>query len=366
LFPDLTETDLNNIYSYIENESEVRRYPIPDNGIENCLDSCLLYAEAKIRLKQMKAGVEGDSVRDSEDNFIFNASSRDTSVNKRIMVTHSIPNYLADLEVVDPIRKKPLYYQFNVDAFGWHTIGKELSADYGAMESLLLAKIKGSYNEQLNVFLVIPSLKVVAAGNILDKDKNTYGFYSKDGTVVLPQNTTAYVVALQEKKDTILFAKKEFISSSAQYFDLTLNSLKKNSIKKEMDLAPAVEVSIQVKDARSPSAIRRIIREVDDAEQLKPQNCDCSCFTIQPVDAASKVSKEVSASKIIQPSVDSLKMKPISLVKDSISAKAPLKAQPKKQPTKSTAMPAKKTTTKKKSSTSNKKKPVYKGRLAKR
>jgi hypothetical protein len=315
----------------------------------------------------MKAGVEGDSVRDPEENFIFNASSRDTSLNKRIMVTHSIPNYLADLEVVDPIRKKPLYYQFNVDAFGWHNIGKLLSADYGATESLLLVKIKGSYNEQLNVFLAIPSLKVVAAGNILDKDKNTYGFYSKDGTVVLPQNTPAYVVAVQEKKDTILFAKKEFISSSAQYFDLTLTSLKKNSMKKEMEFTPEVEVSIQVKDTRSPSAIRRIIKEVDDAEQLKPQNCDCSCFTIQPVDANSKASREVSASKIIQPSGDSLKMKPISLVKDSISTKATLKVQPKKQPTKSIATPAKKTTTtKKKNSTSNKKKPVYKGRLAKR
>src|SRR5256885_6570158 len=34
LFPDLTETDLNNIYSYIENESEVRKLPVPDTGIE--------------------------------------------------------------------------------------------------------------------------------------------------------------------------------------------------------------------------------------------------------------------------------------------------------------------------------------------
>ncbi|HYJ37389.1 MAG TPA: cytochrome c, partial [Chitinophagaceae bacterium] len=67
VFPDLTETDLNNLYSYIENESEVRKLPIPDNGIDKCLDSCLLYAEAKIRLKQMKSGLEGDSTLEAEE-----------------------------------------------------------------------------------------------------------------------------------------------------------------------------------------------------------------------------------------------------------------------------------------------------------
>jgi len=365
LFPDLTETDLNNIYSYIENESEVKKLPVPDNGIENCLDSCLLYAEAKIRLKQMKGGFESDSVREPEDNFIFNASSRDTSMNKRILVTHSIPNYLADLEVVDPIRKKPLYYQFNIDAFGWHNIGKLLSADYGTQESLLLAKIKGGYNEKLNVFLVIPSMKVVAAGNILDKDKNTYGFYSKDGTVILPQNVTAFLVALQEKKDSVIFAKKEFITSSAQYFDVELNAMKKSSLTKEMNLASPASSSIQVKDTRSASAIRRSLKDVQDAEELKPKNCDCSCFTIQPVDADARASKEVSASKPIE-SVDSTKVKPSGLTKESISTKTPLKAEPKKETSKSTSTSSKKTTSSKKKSNPTKKKSTYKGRLAKR
>jgi len=366
LFPDLTETDLNNIYSYIENESEVKRLPLPNNGIENCLDSCLLYAEAKIRLKAMKAGVEGDSVRDIEDNFIFNASSRDTSINKRILVTHTVSNYLADLEVVDPIRKKPLYYQFNVDAFGWNNIGKLLSADYGTQESLLLVKIKGTYNQKLNIFLVIPSLKVVAAGNILDQEKNTYGFYSKDGTVILPQNATAYIVALQEKKDSVIFAKKEFVTGSAQYFDVQLDAMKKSSITKEMNMPPPADVNMQVKDNRSPSAIRRMIKDVQDAEELRPKNCDCSCFTIQPVDADSKAAKEVNASKIL-PASDSVKTKPATVVKDSISTKTPVKIEPKKQTTKSTTTPSKKTTTsKKKSSTPAKKKSTYKGRLAKR
>ena len=154
--------------------------------------------------------------------------------------------------------------------------------------------------------------------------------------------------------------------SPEQYFDLSLTGMKKTSLIKEMNLSPAVEINIPVKDNRSPSAIRRFIREVDDAEQLRPKNCDCSCFTIQPVDAASKASKELSASKIIQPSIDSFKLKPITLAKE-ISTTATLKVQPKKQATKSIPAPAKKTTTtKKKSSTSHKKQSVYKGRLAKK
>ena len=366
LFPDLTETDLNNLYSYIENESEVKKLPVPDNGIDKCLDSCLLYAEAKIRLKQMKSGLEGDSAREDIEDFIFNASVKDTSSNKRIMVTRSPVNYVADLEIVDPIRKKPLYYQFNVDGFGWLSVDKKLEDDYASKESLLLVRVKGNYNEKLNVYLVIPSMKVVAQGNILDMEKNTYGFYSKDGTVSLPQNTNAFVLAMQELKDSVAFAKKEFISSNAQYFDLTLSKVRKSTFKQEINPPPVKQSGLQVKDVKSTSALRRKIKDVTDAEELRPKNCDCACFTIQPVDAGSKSSKEVSSAKILPASKDSSSVRVSTGVKDSVSGKNPIKVEPKKQTTKSTTVKKPTTTTKKNTSTPKKKKPVYKGRVAKK
>ena len=121
-----------------------------------------------------------------------------------------------------------------------------------------------------------------------------------------------------------------------------------------MNLTPAVEVSIQVKDSRSPSAIRRIIREVEDAEQLKPKNCDCSCFTIQPVDANTKTApKEEVISK--------------DTISKTTEIKAEPKVEPKKEAVKKETKPAtKKSTSQKKSTPQKKKKPVYKGRLAKR
>jgi len=369
LFPDLTETDLNNLYSYIENQSDVRKLPIPDNGVDKCLDSCLLYAEAKIRLKQMKSGLEGDSTKEGVEDFIFNVSAKDTSSNKRIVVTRSPVNYLADLEIVDPIRKKPLYYQFNVDGFGWHSVEKKLEDEYGSKESLMLVRVKGPYNDKLNVYMVIPSMKVVAQGTILDMEKNTYGFYSKDGTVFLPQNINAFVLAVQEMKDSVAFAKKEFISSNAQYFDLTLSKVRKSTFRQEINPPATDKENLQVKDVRNTSALRRKIKEITDAEELKPKNCDCSCFTIQPVDGASKSStKEVASAKILPASKDTSVTKVSSTVKDSVSVKSPIKIEPKKTSTSSSSKTVKKptTSTKKTTTTPKKKKPVYKGRVAKR
>jgi mono/diheme cytochrome c family protein len=369
VFPDLTETDLNNIYSYIENESEVKKLPIPDNGIEKCLDSCLLYAEAKIRLKQMKSGLEGDSTLEAEENIILNASIKDTSQNKRIVVTRTRTNFLADLEIVDPIRKKPLYYQFNIDAFGWYNVEKLLEEDYGSKESLMLVRVKGAYNEKLNVYLVIPSMKVVAEGSILDAEKNTYGFYSKDGTVSLPQNTNAFVLAMQEMKDSVAFAKKEFITSNAQYFDLSLSKVRKSNFKQEINPPTPPVLKTQVKEISSTSALRRKLKDITDAEDLKPKNCDCRCFTIQPVNADSKSSaKELSSTKILPAAKDSSGVKVSGMVKDSVTTKTTLKAESKKQVTNSATKPVKKPTSssKKSSTTPKKKKPVYKGRVAKK
>ncbi len=369
VFPDLTETDLNNLYSYIENESEVRKLPVPDNGIEKCLDSCLLYAEAKIRLKQMKSGYEGDSVKEAEENFIFNASVKDTSMNKKIVVTRSPVNYIADLEIVDPIRKKPLYYQFKVESFGWYNIQKILEEDNSAKESLLLVKVSGAYDENLSVYFVIPSLKVVAEGNILDVDKNTYGFYSKDGTIMLPQNLDAFVVALRERKDSIAFAKKEFVTSNAQYFDLTLSQARKSTFNQQMNPPNTnTQTAVQVKDTRSASAIRRMLKDITDAEELKPKNCNCSCFTLQPVDMDSKsAGKDVPASKVLPASKDSSSAI-VSIGKDSLSSKSNLKAEVKKPITNSSSKAVKKTTsnTKKTTTPIKKKKPPFKPRIAKR
>jgi len=172
---------------------------------------------------------------------------------------------------------------------------------------------------------------------------------------------------VQEMKDSVAFAKKEFISSNAQYFDLTLSKVRKSTFRQEISPAPNKE-NLQVKDVRSTTALRRKIKEISDAEELRPKNCDCSCFTIQPVDAASKSStKEVASARILPAAKDSL-TKVSASVKDSVSTKNSLKVEPKKQSTTSTTKSAKKptSTTKKNTTTPKKKKPVYKGRVAKK
>jgi hypothetical protein len=321
----------------------------------------------------MKSGLEGDSTKEGDEDIILTANvkdTRDTSMNKRVVVTRSPLNYLADLEIVDPIRKKPLYYQFNLDAFGWYNVEKLLEDDYGTKESLLLVRVNGGYNEKLDVYLVIPSMKVVANGTILDQEKNTYGFYSKDGTVSIPQNVNAYVIAMEEMKDSVAFAKKEFITSNAQYFDLSLSKVRKSNFKQEINPPAPPMMKVQVKENASTTALRKKLKDITDAEDLRPKNCDCSCFTIQPVNSESKSSaKEPSSAKILPAAKDSSTVKVSSKVKDSVNNKTALKVESKKPTATSTTKTTTKkptSSTKKKSSTPTKKKPAYKPRIAKR
>ena len=60
-FPSLTIADLDNIFAYIENESDRRNLPVPDNGLK-CWDSCQLYNELASKWKEIKARLEEESV----------------------------------------------------------------------------------------------------------------------------------------------------------------------------------------------------------------------------------------------------------------------------------------------------------------
>jgi hypothetical protein len=102
-----------------------------------------------------------------------------------------------------------------MDKFGWNNIGILLKDLAGVEESDLLVRVKGVYHENTEVFLGIPSLKVLERGTFAS-DKNEYFFYTPDGKIPLSQGVPAYIVVRSENDGQALFGKAKWIMGRQQ------------------------------------------------------------------------------------------------------------------------------------------------------
>ncbi len=275
MFPALTDDDLNNLYAYIENESELINLPIPDNGITRCLDSCRLYVETKTRLEEIKSGLEKDSTDMSSLSYSIPITASDTANESDIPDNFdSIPV----IEKVNPINHRSLYYQFTIETFGWYNVDMLLAEKDGLEKSKLAVRVQGSYLERFDIYLVVPSVKLFVKGGKLDLGENIYGFYEKDGTIPLPQNANAYILAMGESEDKIIFAKREFTTSRDQTIDITFQHVTKDYVIQQIQSISLDSVNLKVNETKTGQELREVTRKIKKAEELKPKNCDCSCF----------------------------------------------------------------------------------------
>lgn len=268
LFTALTDKDLDGLYAYIENESEKRNFPIPENGIMSCIDSCETYQQLKGRLTEVKQQLEKDSVQLTK---IENKNPPMTGA------VNNIPFNQEALELVNPLDNKSLYYQFTVESFGWYNVDMLIKQTDENKKSELMVRITGQYKERFNIYLVIPSAKIFAGGGEIKGQNDQYGFAMQDGTIYLPQGVKAYVIAIGEYEDKIIFSKKEFNTSTKQSFDMELAITNKESINNEIDLLSLPEINMKVSDTKNANELRKVIKDLKSAEDLKPKNCDCDC-----------------------------------------------------------------------------------------
>jgi len=265
-FANLTDRELDNLYAYIENESERRDLPVPGNSILKCKDSCKLYFEAASHWKEVKAKLENETVDMVQESRSFapgQAPSPDTS---------------GPPIKVSPITNQSLYYQFTVEAFGWYNVDMLLSNNVDVKPSELRVRIQGQYREKFNLYLIIPTVKLLEPGGLLNGEKDTYGFHLIDGTIPLPQNAKAFIVAMGEQEDQIIFSKTEFITKEKQAIDLTLTTITKEAFQQQMAALQLNDLTIKANDTKNSAELKKAIKELKNAEQLKPKNCDCDCF----------------------------------------------------------------------------------------
>lgn len=274
-FPQLSDTSLDALYAYIKSESD--KFPKPVGTGLDCCDSCDTYGKALFA-----ASKEFRNYSPKETNYFtldrtipiplvindtlepINTTSFPTNVNAKLP------------SVVTPNTVKATYYTINIKAFGWYNIDI-LMKDYLKCEpSELIVRIQGSYKVDLNVVLIIPSVKAFVEGGKL-KDGEQYGFYETDGKIPLPQNEQCYILAFGEYKDKIIFGKTAFVANEKQTIDIKMTETTKelmNARIKEMNLD---NVDLEVKKVTLPTVMdKNFDKKMEEAMKLKPKNCGCS------------------------------------------------------------------------------------------
>lgn len=271
MYTKLTYAQLKLLYDYIENESERRNLPIPKTISLACLDSCVLYNQVVSRLTSEKDRLSQQKVRMVKEEIENNITRANPGA------SYNEENGILPLKV-NPIRKKSLYYQFTLKGFGWYNIDFFLGDQYGSVMSELRVKIDPKYSDNTELYLVLPHFRNLSPGGLLEGEKDVYGFYLIDGTIPLPQDAQAYVIGIGEEKDQILYAIHSFKTQKKVEIDLKFNTITLASFNNKMRQLNFDSLSIQSAMKEAGIAIKKIEKELKNAESLKPQNCDCDCL----------------------------------------------------------------------------------------
>ena len=109
----------------------------------------------------------------------------------------------------------PNYYGFTLAKFGWSSVGGMVKDMPGVEVSDLLVRVNGNHNDKTEVYLGVPSARVLARGTFA-ADKNGYYFDTPDGKITLPQGVPAYIVVRTEGDGQTFFGKAKWIVGKHQ------------------------------------------------------------------------------------------------------------------------------------------------------
>lgn len=278
-FPALTAEDLDYIFAYIENESN-RTYTFKpeDAGYSTCKDSCLAYFEAIEKWSAIKGNLASKPLVEENVRSVNDTPAENISPVSDITIEEDIPADTAweRAKTVLPSYNTSFYYQFTIDSFGWHNLDFYLANDSDMFkDSELSVKIPGEYNEHISIYLVLPSVKIFLPGGLLENKNDEYGFHEANGHIPLPQRATAYIIAMGEKDGEAIFGKKEFTTQPKQVIELPVKKLTKEALQRELATLRFNDFTIDARKTSNIEGIKNADKELENAKQLKPKNCDC-------------------------------------------------------------------------------------------
>ena len=281
--------DLSEIYKYIQNESNRRKLPLPTHDyLLKAADSCSVYKntinslqQQKELAEQKKKGLIKQNGASTEERQVGGSSNISTGSSSVTPPAPPPPRYD---DKVSPENNEAVYYQFSIETFGWYNIDILLKEVNGNEESQLMVRIVGQYREKLDIFLIIPSSKVYVRGGPTERVKDEYAFADKNGKIFLPQNVTAYILAVKETGSSIAYTVSEFTTHTKQEFEISLQGSTIEAFNRAIKIIGNDRIQIGVTETKNADSIRKtsediktINEELKKAEILKPKNFDCDC-----------------------------------------------------------------------------------------
>ncbi|MFL9483779.1 c-type cytochrome [Chitinophagaceae bacterium LWZ2-11] len=245
LFPNLTDQDIDCILNYIRSKS-----PDPDiaHGSQKTVDdSCEYYIAYYQTLTKCR-----DTLTE-KNGFLANVSIVPPDNKKRD--TAGVP-----LKVNPPIYNAE-YYQFDINSSGWYNIDIALEQINGVEMSKLFVQIQNKVDAHLKVFLVIPTRKIFDEGGFLDDNKR-YGFYKGDGSIPLPQEEDAFILALGEHKGKLLYGEQYFLTGTTQTINISVKETTKTAFLKSLEKLHFNNTEIQVRKTKNFEGIKAADSEI--------------------------------------------------------------------------------------------------------
>jgi len=277
IFPALTDTDLNDLYNYIDAESYKAGYSSVYKG-PSFIDSCQYYKNEYSRLLAKRNVLTANNKNMVERDF------KETTVESTKITTDEITPPINNFILpnnnvkVSSSYYQADYYDVQISSSGWYNIDRLLNEETDIRKSKLKVKLEGQFTKRMETYLAIPSHKILTPGGVLS-NKEFIGFYNTDGTLPLPQQAKAMVFTLGETKGEFFFAKVWFNIQASQTINLTPLKISKEQFQKELDNLGLEDVKPVLSATKNLTSIRSIDSAISKIKYIPNGDCDCGQTT---------------------------------------------------------------------------------------
>jgi hypothetical protein len=155
-----------------------------------------------------------------------------------------------------------------------------LASNLNCKKSELGVSITGEGVKRAQVYLIIPSVKVFAAGGLLTDGK--FGFYNQDGSIYLPQNIDAIIIALSEKDGKTYYGQASFLTSLKNDISLTMKETDSATILKSMEAFKLNKVTMTIDKTKNYDSIKKVDSLLPIIHK-KLENCNCNYVKDEPI-----------------------------------------------------------------------------------
>lgn len=163
-----------------------------------------------------------------------------------------------DTLVYDPFGEG---YEFQIDQNGWYNIDAFLKTNPEIKYVKLIADIKTDIDNFWNVYVLIPTEKVLQS--TMDKKGNQYYFDWENGTIPLPLNHRAVILAFGSHKNKIYYGCSEFIIRPDQTVEIVIQETTKDRLKNILLSKNIDGIDLQASEKRME------IQKIDCDSQIK-------------------------------------------------------------------------------------------------